>query len=105
LAFFKPRGERLTVDAEDTADTTHGAALLISGQYSLTQLLPMSGAAGVLPEGASAVSAAEALHILIVFAVTDDVLAVTMAAMDDLNNHGLSLTQQPKLCHYPKGDG
>ena len=53
-----------------------------------------------LLEGARAVAAAEALDGAPVAPVFDDVLALAVAAQEDLDDHERSLPQQRRICHY-----
>ncbi len=86
MTFFEPPTERLTRDAEDAGDATHGRALLVSGQHLCLEDLGVRGAAGVLAEGAPAVMAAVALHVLDA-PVADDVLALAVTTKHDVDNH------------------
>lgn len=58
----------------------------------------MSAGAGLLPEGALVVMAEVALAVGSVFAVADDILALAMVAVKDLNHYAQgspSPSQQP----------
>ena len=60
---------------------------MVGGQDPGPELGAVGASAGPLPEGAAAVMAAEALALGGVSAVADDVLALTEAAGDDLDDH------------------
>ena len=61
----------------------------------------MSGAAGRFSESAPAVVTAKALAVVFIAPMLDDVLALAEAARKNVNDHAISLAQQPKIYHYP----
>ncbi len=60
----------------------------------------MSGAAGRFSESAPAVVTAKALAVVFIAPMLDDVLALAEAARKNVNDHAISLAQQPKIYHY-----
>ncbi len=77
-AFFDPRGDGVSGDAEGARQSTQGAAFFVSSQNLLTPLFGGSIASGILAAATTTVVTQVALVAVSCISVANDVLAVAV---------------------------